>query len=40
MIKGEKGIKLGLGVLEEEFGGKKVKVAIEGVKKFEVEVPS
>jgi L-rhamnose isomerase/sugar isomerase len=40
MIKNEKMVELGLEVLKEEFGEKKVEQAIEAVKKFEVEVPS
>ena len=40
MIKSEKMVELGLEMLKEEFGEKKVERAIEAVKKFKVEVPS
>lgn len=40
MLKNEKTVRLGLEMLAEEFGEKKVKQAIETVKEFEVELPS
>jgi len=40
MIKNEKMVNLGLAMLREEFGGKRVEKAIDAVKKFEVEVPT
>ncbi len=40
MIKNEKMVNLGLAILREEFGEKRVEKAIDAVKKFEVEVPT
>lgn len=40
MIKNEKMVNLGLAMLREEFGEKRVEKAIDAVKKFEVEIPS
>ena len=40
MIKNEKMVNLGLEMLGEEFGEKRVEKAIDAVKKFEVEIPS
>ncbi len=40
MIKNEKMVNLGLAMLREEFGEKRVEKAIDAVKKFEVEVPT
>jgi len=40
MIKNEKMVNLGLAMLREEFGEKRVERAIDAVKKFEVEVPT
>ncbi len=40
MIKNEKMVNLGLEMLREEFGEKRVEKVIDAVKKFEVEIPS
>ena len=40
MIKNEKMVNLGLAMLREEFGEKRVEKAIDAVKEFEVELPT
>ncbi len=40
MVMNEEMVELGLQMLAEEFGEKRIKDAIDGIKKFEVEVPS